>query len=116
MRVECSNLSEFIQNLELEKEGTVYNNVIYVNIIDQPIDGDKRDSVRTMVVFRVSTIVNVGDGEGQYLLNSEEECGIDYNDMTQEKNGINAANIILQRLEVYCEEHNLKIRPGIVDF
>ncbi len=115
MKVECDTLDDFLANLEAENSGKVYKDTIYVNKISSPLDNqDKRKAVRFLVVLRVSTIIDMGDGE--YLLNMEEECGIDYNDASQEKEGTEVCDVKEKRLKEFCECNGLKIRPGVVDF
>jgi hypothetical protein len=116
MKVECHRLDDFLVNVsrELEGKGSVYSGVVYLNVIQTPLEGTKRDAVRFLVVFRVSTIIDLADG--QYLLVAEEECGIDYHDASDEKGGTKQAKILEKQLNYFCKNSGLSIRPGTVDF
>jgi hypothetical protein len=115
MKVTCDSLETFFENIEAEPSECVYNNVIYINRIETLLGDNKENSARYLVVLRVSTIMDLPDG-GQYLLITEDECGIDYHDSTQEKEGTKVANVKEEKLKSFCESRNLKIRPGVVDF
>lgn len=114
MRVVCSNLDEFIENLAREPSDKVFRGVVYVSRSRRPVDGNKQNAVKFAVVFQASAVINV-DG-GQYLLQMGEECGEDYEDATQEFAGSDQAAELKKRLGDWCDATGLVVGPGIVDF
>ena len=114
MRVTCDSLEDFLDNLKCETGGCVFRNVVYWNELRSPLDQDKRNAIRYLVSYRVSAIVDIEDG--QYLIIAEDECGIDYCDVTQEKLGTEECKKMHKRLLEFCQENGLEIRLGVVDF
>ena len=113
MRVTCSSIEEFLENIQQVDSEKVYSKVIFVSLTRRPLDGDKRHAARFQVVLQVSAVINDEEG-GQYLLLAGEDCGIDYEDATQEKNGSDAAAALQHQLMSFCDLRGLGIRPGNV--
>ena len=114
MRVTCGTIDEFIENLKALPHGAVFQKVIYVSRTRNSIDGTARNGVRFSVVLQASAVVDLGD-DGQYLLEAGEDCGIDYEDSTQERKGTERASELRQKIKRHCESHGIDVRPGIVD-
>jgi len=108
MRVVCDCIKDFIENLESEKNEDVVQKTVRVNTTF-----NERGDVTVGVVIQASTIVNIGD-EGQYLLEVGEDCGIDYNDATQEKKGSERALFLKKMIVNYCEGRGLIVKPGMI--
>lgn len=113
MHVTCQTIDDFLANLEAE--GTTFRGIVYTSRTREPLGENKRNAVRFMVSFFVSTVVDMGE-DGQYLLDTAEECGIDYEDASQEKVGSLKAESLRSKVRCWCESHGLNLRPGVVDF
>ncbi len=120
MRIICTNLDDFIENLEKEPSENILRKTVYVSRTVNPVDGTKLTAVKFSVNFQASAIVNLveengNDSYGQYLLEFGEDCGFDYDDSTQEKKGSERCEDLRKRLECCCLSRGLHIRPGILD-
>lgn len=113
MRVDCLCVADFIQNLTLSGPDCVLDKSIYVNVNRRPFEGDKHSSVKFQVTIQASAVVAVGE-DGQYLLSAGEDCGMDYEDSSQEKTGSEKALELRKALETFCSVLGITIRPGIV--
>lgn len=115
MRVCCDNLDDFITNLKHEPASNVVRHVVHVSTTMRPLDtSDKRTAVKFSVVFQASVVVNLDDG-GQYMLDYGEDCGLDYRDASKDFKGSERAAALRKRLEEFCDDHGLTIRPGVVE-
>jgi len=119
MRVKCSSFEEFVANIEAELEGAVYRNIVYINRTDQPIDGTREKAVKYMVSLSLFAVVMVEPDvidSPQYILEMNQECGIDYRDSTKELNGTSALEKVGKDVEEFCARKKFSLRPGVVDF
>jgi hypothetical protein len=115
MRVVCTELNDFITNLQVEPTTSVLQQVVHISTNRRPLDNlDKHKAVRFNVTFHASAVVCLDDG-GQYLLDYGEDCGIDYEDAEKELTGTQHANSLRKKLIEFCDECGLKVRPGIIE-
>ncbi len=113
MRITCSSVEDFIEVLNSPSQ-EVLNNFIHCDTTSRGLDSsDRHRAVKVSVVFHASAVVNLPDG-GQYLLDYSEDCGIDYNDHTQEKKGTERALQIRKSLKDYADLNGLRLLPGIL--
>jgi hypothetical protein len=110
MRVTCNTLDEFVENLEKEGPARIFQRVIRVSVTRRPLD---EDGVKFRVNFQASAVIDLGDGEGQYLLEVGQDCGTDFEDASQETEGSERAEALKQRLKLCCRE-GIELRPGVV--
>jgi len=112
MRVECYCLDDFLEHLRV-KGSLVYGNVVYVNVNTNPLDDNRRNAVRFMVVFQASAVIDLQEGS-QYLLQTGEDCGVDVRDAIPSYEGTEMAKRLRHSLESFCAERGLSLLPGIV--
>ena len=115
MRVTTTNVDDFLENLRSEPNGSVLQNIVYVSISRNPIDGDKRTAARFAVTVQASAVVNLPGDEGQYILEYGETVGVDYEDSTKRHTGSDAAAEIKRKIIEHCDDVGLRVRPGIVE-
>lgn len=113
MRVACSTIADFLENLESEPADRVLNKVVYASKTCRPVDGTRRDAVKFSVVFQVGAVVKLEDG-GEYLLDGGEDCGMDYHDASQAYGGSERADELRQMVRDVCNRMGLVVRPGLV--
>ena len=111
MRVQCSSVDEFIENLKAE-DG-VFQDVVRVSTSRVPFDGDKHEAAIFDVTIQMSAVVLV-DHESQYLLESGEYCGRDYVDASKELVGSDKARDLINKLRSFCKERGWSTRPGVI--
>jgi hypothetical protein len=112
MKVTCNTTKEFLENLADVLAERVLGRTIYVSLTRTPVGG--RDSVKLSVTLQYSAVVNLADGEGQYLLEAAENCGFDYVDASQEFKGGDAARALREALDGFCVKRGLVVKPGFV--
>ena len=113
MQVLCNSLDDFIANLKLEPASAVLQGAVRVSVTEQPVDGNKYDAAKFDVTIHASAVISLADG-GQYLLDYGEACGTDYRDTSQEFVGTKRAKAIRGKLEEFCDDYGLRVRPGII--
>jgi len=112
MRVECHTIADFLTNLKKDVAG-VYRKIVYFSKTERSLDESGRGTVRFGINLQASAVIDDGDG-GQYHLEYGEDCGIDYRDASNDAAGSACAADILSKLETFCKDAGLEIRPGIV--
>ncbi len=118
MRVSCETVDDFLECLEdlAKKESAAFENAVRVSVVRNPCEGEnKRKAVRFEVFFHASAVVQLKDGESEYLLEAAEFCGIDYHDAEPETKGTQKADLLRERMKKFCKEVNLSVLPGIID-
>jgi len=114
MRVSCNSLAEFLTNL-CDDSLIVLFGVVYFSMDRRAMDeGNPRDSVRYEVSIQASAVIRSNDGESEYLLECGEPCGMDWCDASNSREGSACANQLRKKLEVFCDDRGLKVRPGVV--
>ena len=113
MRVVCQSASEFIDDLHVQVKGRgpdcVLQKTVRVSMSRRPID-----SVRFAVTFQASAVVVLPDG-GEYLLQCGMDCGIDYEDATEEMKGSDRAAAETKVLKLFCDASGLALGPGVIE-
>ena len=119
MRVTCQTVEEFIECLQGNAD-KILDEIIRVSCLEKPIDGNKRDAVKFEIYLQASAVITASDG-GQYLLEVDDFCGIDYRDASKELNGTEEFNKSRKKIKDHCDYvrsyggSNLKIRPGVIN-
>ncbi len=114
MRITCQDIHEFLECIEAERPSVCKNilqNTIRISRIRKPIDGE----VKFLISIQASTVINLPDDEGQYLLEVGEECGIDYEDASKDMAGSRRATELREMIVEFCRKHGLSVLPGIID-
>lgn len=110
MRIKCSSVDDFLSNV---RNQSIYNNSIFVDKRREPLGGNPRDAIVFQVVMHLTGIVDFPDG-GQALLDCAIDCGLD-----REDEDVLEASLFydacLVKIESYCDEYGLMVKPGIVD-
>ena len=110
MRIKCSTVRSFLDNL---KEQKTYNNTIFVDKYWEPINGTRRDATVFDIVMHLTCVVVYQDG-GEALLDCAVDCGRD-----REEDPVLEASVkydeFFATISAYCDEHGLVVKPGIVD-
>jgi len=119
MRIECSTVEDFLENLRasLDDKGSlladkVYLGNVYVDVSRRPLGSDPVSAVKFKVMLRASCVVRERDGE--YLLVMVVDCGADYEDSTQERLGSAKAREFRDGLQSFCKDFGLRLLPGSV--
>lgn len=114
MRVVCNSVDDFITNLKAQIGTAIFEQTVWASVTRNPLGKEnQREAVRFSVVYQASVVVNTNDG-GQYLLEVGEDCGIDYEDATQDRSGTKRAQELIEKVQGCCDKRGLKVRPGIV--
>lgn len=112
MRIRCSSVETFLQNVEKQD---VYNKTIYVDYRKEPFNAEgDRDATIWKVSIEMGAVLIFPD-EGQALVQGVAFCGLD-RDLDDEFEGSKEFKKMKQKIEVYCDEYGLMVRPGVVDF
>ena len=115
MRVVCQTLTELLANLESVSSRSVFQQVVYASVGRRPIDSDsKYKAVKFAIVFQASVVIGTEEG-GEYILECGEECGFDYWDSSQGREGTNQAEALKKKLTEHCDDAGLRVRPGVVE-
>ncbi len=111
MIVQCGTLDEFIECLTAEE--CLFQNVVRVDVSRRALDSGP-EHVSFAVTFQATTVVIVRE-ESQYLLQVGVDCGKDYEDASEEREGTDVADRLKSRLEQYVNSRGWKILPGIIN-
>ena len=115
MKIVCSTVEEFLENLNDENPQSFLRGTIQVSVSRNPLDGTKRDAVKFSVNLQASVLVNMPEDEGQYLIEVGEDCGIDYQDASMDLAGSDVAAEKRAQIIEYCEANGLRVRPGMIE-
>ncbi len=131
MRVTCQTVEEFLSDIRAQIEGNgekcqareedgcivyseaadcVLQRAIRISVFRRPSD----DGVKFDIVLQASAILALAGG-GEYLLQLGVNCGTDYEDVSQEKEGSDKVAELKKEIEVFCEAMGLTIRPGMIE-
>jgi len=113
MKVQCTDIKDFLDNIIADGPSNVDRKVIYVNIEKRQV-GDIE--VKKQISLQCYAAINVVIDNSYYILYMESDCGIDYTDASACFDGTRKATLIKDRVEKFCEENGLTIRPGKLDF
>lgn len=116
MRVTCTSISDFLETLEQEGVGKIHRRTIHLNVSRRPLDGTKISAAKFQVTLQATAVIDLGDDDGQYLLDFGELMGIDYEDASQDKSASKAAEKAEERIVNVCTNLGLVVRPGIISF
>lgn len=110
MQIFTHSIDEFIRCLD--HESSLFGGALRVSTIRNPIDGTKRTAIRFDVVFSASAVIL--NGEDQYLLRSEQSCGVDYEDSSNDSSGSCLASSLSNKIKSYADGRGWKVLPGII--
>lgn len=111
MRVTCATVEEFLTNLGSVQPSDVFQQRVYVSRTPRRVD---EAGVKIAVTLHASAVISLEGGE--YLLDYGEDCGLDYEDASQQYDGTNAASMRKAAIAAVCERLGLKVMPGVVDY
>jgi len=111
MRIKCASIDSFIENL---RNQSIYGNTVYLDHTRNPLNGTMRDAISWEVTTHITAILDFPDG-GQALLDCGVNCGIDHDDSADGQDGTKLFKRYEDRIESYCEEYGLMVKPGVVD-
>ena len=114
MKVVCTSVNDFLHNITVEGFDKVLHRVIYVDYVKNPLGDNQRDCVKWKVFLSASAVM-VTEDEGEYLLEVGVNCGVDYTDKSNDLKGSKKALELKSQIEECCKNHNLTIRPGVVE-
>jgi hypothetical protein len=108
MLVTCKSVDDFLANLE--QADNLFEDAVRIDVTRRQLD-----EVRYAVVFQASCVVQTDDG-GEYILQVGEECGVDYEDTTQDFGGTDSAADVRHRVTDFCKSRQFKVLPGTIGF
>ena len=130
MRTVCPTIDDFLENVGRKLVNTwsackgdvdrfkcpVHRKAIYLSRFRTSVgkDDNQHTAVKFKVLLHVSAVIS--DSEGEYLLEAGEDCGIDYEDGSQEFNGTEKADELVAKLKEFCKINKLETRPGSVSY
>ena len=111
MRIVTTSVDDFLANCDNVK---VWEGRIYYERSSHPLNGKtKADATSFKVVFQLSCVLNVGDG--QALLACGVDCGTDRLTGDGDTEGTEEQKRLFEKVECWCREHNVRLLPGILD-
>ncbi len=121
MRVVCSTINEFLQEIDhnIKKSGSscVHGQTIRGSIIETPLPDSATTNPREVVKFEMglqaSVVIDLGS-DGQFLLEVGEIAGNDYRDGSNDTNATKAVEAWVNKIQGFCEKHDLRYGPGII--
>ena len=113
MRVVCSSLNDFINNLPDSRE-SVWRGTVHVDVTRQPLDGENRhNAVKFAVIFHASAIVD-DEQDGQYFLDLGLNCGVDLECSDPRTDASDLAESLRRKLVEHCDDRGLTVKPGVL--
>lgn len=111
MRIKCSSIDEFVACLtQLKINETLFGNSVRVSRSER-----ERDSVSFHVVIQTSTVVLMGEGGAEYLLEAGEDCGLNFKDSGGRYDGNQKYEMLRGRIRDLCVQRGWEILPGVID-
>ncbi len=107
MRITCTSLDDFIVNLS---DTSVAWNAVYFDRTTAESGADYRRNV----AYQASAVLQMPGG-GEALLQCGEACGHDLLTADGHQDGTDRQARLHEGLKAYCEEHGLRLKPGIID-
>ncbi len=107
MKITCSSVDDFLENLNAA--AGVHRNTVHYDRTDREVS-----DVCDELFYQVSAIIEFAD-DTQALLEVGVNCGIDTMTRDGETEGTTNRGEMHKTLEKYCEAHDLKLLPGILD-
>lgn len=114
MRIACVDFDDFIENIH---EQNLYNDSVFVSKSRRSLNNGAsiREATSVQVILQLSAIIDYADG-GQALLECGIDCGVDRLTADGDTEGSATLKDLCDRLKAYCDERELRIRPGLLDF
>ena len=113
MRIACSSIDQFLENLSEEQ---ILYQTIWVSKTSLPLNGKTRfDASSFAIGFQVSAVVEKENGD-QYLLEAGEACGIDRTNRGEESTeGTDKEKGLREKVAMFCQAKSWQIKPGVID-
>ena len=113
MKIQCQIIQDFLDNL---RDADVFQKRVYVNKSYQPLNGDNpRNATSFEIFFQASAVLQFEEG-GEALLECGQSCGINRLSQPGTYEGSTTYTKRCNELSVFCNEHDLKIMPGVLGF
>lgn len=109
MRIKCSTIADFLQNLD---SYPIFNKVVYADRTRRRIDPR---GFSYEVIYQASAVLELGEGEGQALLQVGTLCGVDRETEDGGIEGTAQQTKYHDELIRFCEVRELKLLPGMID-
>ncbi len=107
MRIECSDIEGFLDNLKEPGTKDIFERTVWISITRNPTT-----EAVDQVMFQASAVIRA-ENESEYLLQLGIDCGKDYCD-NPDKQGSRKAEKLRDELRTFCEGHGLVVLPGII--
>jgi len=112
MRIAVADVAEFIE--ALQDVSTIFDNTVRASIFKRPFEGqNSRTAAKFEVFFQVSCVV-ITEKDEEYLIETAEFCGNDYNDATPETDGTKKAEFLKHTLREFATNKGWKLLPGVI--
>ena len=111
MRIQCDGIDDFLENV---RDQQVFNKTIFVNRTKRSLTEESpRTSHCVEIILQLSAIVVYPEGE--VLVESGESCGEDCFTGDGKIEGTPVCEKRMKRLDRFCEQAGLTVKPGILD-
>lgn len=113
MRIGCATVDDFFTCLDAEVQ--IFQSTIRLTVSPHPIGEPTIGKVPTKVaiILQATALVSC-EGNAEYLLEVGVDCGMDYNDASQEKKGTPVAEALKARFAEYAAKRGWRILPGVI--
>lgn len=114
MRITCTDLDDFIENIH---DQNIYNDTVFISKSRHSLNPglSVRESTSLRIILQLSAVLEFVDG-GQALLECGIDCGVDRLTADGNTEGSDTMKLLCDRIKSYCDERELRIRPGLLDF
>ena len=112
MRIICPTAEDFIANLT--DAAGLLEGTIWCSTVRGPGGENKREAVVFNVIFQASAVVVTASG-AEYLVDFGLQCGDDYEDAMQEREGTTRADEVRQLIADFAKGKGWRVLPGIID-
>jgi len=112
MRIQCDGHADFLENIRGQR---VFNKTIFVNRSRRSLTDDPpRTSHSVEIILQLSAVITYPDG-AVALVESGESCGEDCFTVDGKIEGTPVCETRMKRLDRFCEQEDLTVKPGILD-
>lgn len=118
MKIENETIQEFIDVLKgfetnKDTEGKVLHNIVYMNRVEEPLNGDARSATSRQIFFGVSCVV-INKDSSEIMAVAQEDCGIDRRSDGGTFDGSDKFSELHNLLQTFTEKRGYTILPGQV--
>lgn len=111
MRIATQSVDEFLESLQDVTD--IFDNTIRVSVNRRSnSEHNLREAPKVDILIQVACVVQIDGGE--YLLETGEFCGVDYNDATQDFQGTKKADQLKSKIQILATAKKWRILPGMI--